>query len=267
MSATEHRVRGFLLTEVVLGLLVSGIVFSALAAGLVALMRSLQPARITINGEALPVAPAFGAFPAAVRVHQTLITQLVSARAVYVFGGRHLSIPTDAPPNRMKPLSLAGLPKIADLTSGLPLDAETFYERYAASLGELVATPTPDDFTVLVIGDDGARLAPTCVVQVRRTDAAVTDGGSMTKYVVRNVVLWYRGGTERYVFAERPLQSAGVFIGAVHTWMRFGLDPAELEEGPACVVFPDPWLFAGSRIMGGDEPPFSRFVYLLPVSR
>lgn len=266
MNATVQRARGFLLVEVVLGVLLSGIVFAALAAGLVALIRGLQPARVTLNGEALPIAPGFAAFPDAVRLHQTFVDHLVGARAVYVFGGRHLSIPAEAPAAAVRPLALPALPAMTDFPAGLPMDAKTFYDRYRTSLGEPAAAPSPEDFSVLVIGTADARLAPTCLVQVRRTDASVADGGSVTPYVVREVRLWDRDGAQRYAFAERPLQSAGDFVGAVHTWLRYRLD-GDMEEGPACVAFPDPWLYAGIRGTGTDVPPFSRFAYLLPVSR
>jgi hypothetical protein len=258
--------RGFILAEVILVLVVSSLVTVALLAGLVALIRGLQPQRIRLQGEELPIAPTFGAFPSAVRLHQTLTDRVAAARAVYVFGGRHISIPTDAPPAQLQPLKIQALPKLEDLSPGLPTDARSFYDLYAPSLGEMETASSADDFTMAIIGPRNDALAVTCLVQVRRSDRSISDGVDTTPFVVREVRLWDADeGALRYVFAEKPAVSAKVFVGAVHTWMRYQIN-AVGEEGPTCVVFPDPWLYGGARGMADDIPPFSRFSYFVAVS-
>ena len=94
----QHRGQssGFVLTEVIVVLIISLVVVVALLAGLIALIRGLQPQNVRLGGESLPVAPTFGAFPSAVRLHHTLTDHVSAARAVYVFGGRHTSIPANA---------------------------------------------------------------------------------------------------------------------------------------------------------------------------
>lgn len=262
----RDRAGGFALVETLLVLVVSSVVLTTLMAGLLALIRALQPQSVTIGSEVLPMAPTFGAFPSAVRLQQTLADRVSSARAIYVFGGRHLSIPADSTPARMRPLKLAALPVIADLSAGLPTDAEGFYERYAGALGEEELNPAEGDFSVAVIGPAAGGLAVTCFVQVRRRDIPASDGMSATPLVVRETRLWdLEAGAQRYAFVERAPLASGVFVGAVHTWYRYAPDGIR-DEGPACVAFPDPWLYAGVRGRPDDLPPFSRFTYLLPVS-
>ena len=255
-----------MLAEVLVVLVLSAIVVGTLLAALIALVRGLQPPRVALLGEALPIAPSFGAFPSAVRLHQTLTDRVAAARAVYVLGGRHVSIPADSAPAQVRPLQAQALPAIPDFGPGLPLDAATFYDRYAAALGAQEPAGSADDFTIVVIGPHGATLAVTCLVQVRRTDTAVADGSERTDFIVREVRLWdVDDGTLRYAFAEKSLQANGLFVGAVHTWLRYQANAAR-EEGPACVVFPDPWVYGGGRGRADDLPPFSRFSYFFAVS-
>lgn len=258
--------RGFILAEVIIVLVISSIVIVALLAGLIALIRGLQPQGVRVQGETLPIAPTFGSFPAAVRLHQRLTDRVARSRAVYVFGGRHLSIPADAAPAEMRPLRIQALPTITDFTPGLPMDAKEFYDLYSTALGELESNSTPEDFSIAVIGPAAEAFGITCLAQVRRTDVSISDGAEAIPFIIREVRLWdAEDGALRYAYAERPGQSAGVFVGVIHTWMRYRAD-AVSEEGPACVVFPDPWIYGGHRGRSDDIPAFSRFSYFLAVS-
>ncbi|HVU32640.1 MAG TPA: hypothetical protein VHE61_04350 [Opitutaceae bacterium] len=267
MTPTPHPPRGFLLSEIIVVLVLSGIVIGALLAGLVALVRGMQPQTVTLHGETLAIAPTFGAFTSAVRLHQAFTDRASAARAIYVFGGRHLSIPPGSPAALVQPLRISALPAIDTPALDLPMSAASFYERYHDSLGEQDAACSPDDFSIVVVGPAAAGLAVTCLVQSRRTDAAVTDGAETRTYAVRDVRLWdLDQGMFRYAFAEPIVRAPGAFTGAVHTWYRHDL-AGTAEEGPGCVIFPDPWLYAGARGRSADVPPFSRFSYFLPVSR
>jgi hypothetical protein len=265
--SSRHRNGGFLLAEIIVVLAVSSIVVVALLAGLVALIRGLQPQNVTLGGETLSIAPTFGAFPSAIRLHQVFADRITNARAVYVFGGQHISIPSSSPEATLHPLRAQGLVTIADFSAGLPMDAKTFYDLYGGALGEQEASGSPQDFTVAIVGQSGANLAITCLAQVRRSDVSLSDGTTTTPFTIREVRLWdLDAGPFRYTFAERPSQTGSIFVGAVHTWMRYGLG-ANKEEGPGCVIFPDPWLYAGSRGRGDDVPAFSRFSYFLALSK
>jgi hypothetical protein len=267
VKSSRHRYGGFLLAEVIVVLAVSSIVVVALLGGLIALIRGLQPQNVKLGGETLAIAPTFGAFPSAVRLHQVFADRLTNARAVYVFGGQHISIPTNAPETMVHPLHAQSLVTVADFSAGLPMDAKAFYELYATALGEQETAGSPQDFTVATVGQNGSSLALTCLVQVRRSDVSLSDGSDTTTFTVREVRLWdLDAGPFRYTFAERPSQAGSVFVGAVHTWMRYG-SGSDREEGPSCVVFPDPWLYAGSRGRSDDVPAFSRFSYFLALSR
>lgn len=247
----------------------SSVMIGLVLAALVAILRGLQPASVGVAGETLPVAPTFGSFPSAVRLHQVLADHIGAARAIYVFGGRHVSVPPAAQVAQVRPLRASALPTIDDLSQGLPMDAKSFLEAYAAALGEPEVASGPDDFTVLVIGGTGSDgIGVTCLVQVRSTDVSVADSGAGSNFTVREVRLWDATATLplRYAFAEPKERARHIFVGAVHTWLRYRVNPAVAEEGPVCAVFPDPWLHAGSTVGGSDSVPFSRFSYLLPVS-
>ena len=181
---------GFVLAEVVIVLVMSSIVVVALLAGLIALIRGLQPQRVTLSSEELPIAPTFGSFPSAVRLHHTLTNRAAAARAIYVFGGQHLSIPTEAAAAQVRPLKLQTLPVIADMTRGLPMDAKSFYDLYASELGDQETNTAAEDFSVAMVGMNGNSLAITCLVQVRRHDISVSDGTETIPFTVREVKLW-----------------------------------------------------------------------------
>lgn len=266
MTIRAQSAHGFLLGEVVLVLVVSSLVIATLLSGLVALMRGMQPRSVVVAGECLPIAPTFGTFPSAVRLHQTLTDRVTAARAVYVFGGRHLSIPDESVDAHLRPLRRQTLPVLSLSAGGLATDAATFFQSHAAVLGEQDAEASPDDYSLLVVGPAAGGLAATCFVQVRRKEVTTDDGGGPSRYVVREVKLWdVDSGAQRYVFAEPAAVSARLFVGAVHTWLRYQTNGPK-EEGPACVVFPDPWLYSGATGRSDDIPPFSRFSYLLAVS-
>lgn len=267
MSARLASSRGLILGELIVVLVISSIVMTALLAGLVALLRGMHPQAITVAGERLPIAPTFGSFPSAVRLHQSLTERVSAARAIYVFGGKHVSIPATAPEAALPPLQADAPPVIDTFGAGLPLDAKGFYDAYAAQLGALDSDAAPDNFSVLILGATGSgRLGVTAFVQSRAASVTISDGAAGTPFIVREVKLWdVDAGLLRYAFAEKPSHTTGIFNGAVHTWLRYQAGAAA-EEGPACVVFPDPWLYAGNRDRADDTPPFSRFSYFLAVS-
>lgn len=263
-----RSLHGFVLAEVILVLIISSVLIATLLAGLVALVRGMQPQAVSIAGETLPIAPTFGAFPSAMRLHQSFSDQVAAARAVYVFGGAHLSIPAEAAPAALTPLKLRSLPTLTDLSRGLPMDAKSFYDLYADVLGEGDGGVGSEDYTVICVGPVNGVLGLSCLVQVRTTTVRVTDGTAGTVFAKREVMLWTveQPQAQRYAFLERASSGRRGFVGAVHTWVRYGDRGSIREEGPACVVFPDPWLYAGSRGQPDDLPAFSRFGYLLAVS-
>ena len=259
--------KGFTLAEMLLVLMGVGLATGLLVSGFVSLARGLVPSQVMLNGEIVSVAPSFAPFSPAVELHRLFADHLGSARAVYVLGGRHLALPSDALAARQKPLSANALPVITDFASGLPLDAYRFYEIYANQLGTVNALAHDEDFSVVIVGPHNGALAVTCFVQVVRAFQSLSDGQETEDFVVREVRLWsIDNETARYVFAERPERITGIFVGAAHSWFRYNEADGQYEEGPTSVVFPDPWLYAGSRGNSDDVPAFSRFAYFIPIS-
>lgn len=265
MKAGRAVVPGFALGELIIVLMLGGIVTGGLLTGLIALINGLHPRSMVVAGEKIPVAPTFGAFPAAVRLHEAFTRELTNARAVYVFGGSHPSLPAGEAVADVGPLTAQALPVVTDFSAGLPLAAARFYERFGAALGGLVTGSPRETFSVLVVGERAGSLAITCLVQVGRSDLPRDGAGG--PYVLRDVRLWTTEGMQRYAFAER-VGGGSPFVGAVHTWLRHDPGAGTLEEGPACLVFPDPWLYGAATGAAGIEstPPFSRFSYFVPVS-
>jgi len=265
--AGSRPTAGFTLAEIAITLCLFGLVVGSVLMAWVVLLRAMTPAQIRLGGVDLPIAPSFAPVPSAVGLHANMARRVGEARAVYVFGGRHLSLPTDALAAQIKPLAFAALPEIQTFAV-LPKDSRSFYNAYTAQLGGQDISAGAEDFSVVVIGPHESRLAVTCAIQVRREQRSVSDGVLMRNYVVSKVSLWdITEGAKSYSFADYAERVQGIFFGAVHTWYRYSeADAGTYEEGPTSVVFPDPWLYAGARGRADDIAAFSRFTYQLSVS-
>ena len=251
------------LGELLIVLVATGVVAGLSLATWLVFVRSAVPARITVGGRSVPVAPTYAVFPSAVRLHAVFQHHLAASRCVYVFGGDHLGLESEAPVRLGRPLAADHLPGVT-LSAGLPEDSGSFYAAYADQLGPEKASAAPGEFTVLVFGPRSGMLAPLCLVQVEQVEASVKDGyGGFARYTLHTVRLWDADGTaECYAFAE-PAARRSAFVGAMHTWYRYSPAGGASEEGPAVALFPDPWLWAGSRAEPGETGAFSRFGYLL----
>jgi hypothetical protein len=223
---------------------------------LLALQRGLLPRRVLVDGEFLPLAPCFEQVPAALALHEALRSRLEAATAVYVFGGVCQGTAEDWPGRR--PLRLAALPDLGALGQGLPAEAGAFWRAYSAELGEQETAPNEADFTVLVVGEGQAgRVCALALVQCRSRGIEHADLGG---HVRREVRLWGEADLSlSYRFAE-PARS-DFRIGVSHSWYH---RETPLAEGPASVVFPDPWAFAGEQGRGAAVPKFSYFLSVHP---
>jgi hypothetical protein len=271
MKARSHVSKrgqeGFTLAELMLAVLLSGLLGAVLLAALLTYQRVLLPGSVLLDGRVMAVAPSFAPFPAAVNLHRVLTARLSTAVAVYVFGGRHQGLPEGLSTSDGGPLVLEGLPSVPAFTPGLPMDSGSFYEVYAAQLGARRAAAGAQDFSVVVVGRLGEELAVVGFLQSESRDVEEVPGerGALRRHRVR---MWdAEEGALAYEFAE-PLAGGGLgqYSGAVHTWYRHDAAGGVFEEGPACVVFADPWLWAGSRGDAGEAPAFSRFSNLMAVN-
>lgn len=260
---------GFSLAELVIALLVTGFLGTAGLSLVHTAQRALIPARFDWKGERLAIAPALAVLPEALAVHEALGNAANQARAVYVLGGLHPTLPPQARAAQQQPLMLGKLPTIENFHAGLPLDARHFHEAYKAQLGPANETAHQDDFSVIMVGSVRGSLGITLFAQVRRHAIPPGDGvgiGGVDR--VREVCVWTAtGDTLRYAFAERADRAGTLFNGAIHSWYRYHEGSSQFEEGPVSAAFPDPWAAAVQSDREGAPMPFSRFIHFWPISR
>ncbi|HEY9155439.1 MAG TPA: prepilin-type N-terminal cleavage/methylation domain-containing protein [Opitutaceae bacterium] len=258
------RTNGFTLPELIVGLML--LTFFALISvrTVIAAHRFLPGRTVEVSGVDLPIAPSISAFTAAVHLHSVFTERLRQARAVYVFGGSHQGIASTASRCAVAPLALRGLPEIDDFPAGLPLDTLAFHQAYASQLGSGETAPARDDFTVVIVGAVNGALKVTALAQVRSSNVVLHDGSSSENFVRRTVDLYDISGESRnYSFLERAELAKESAVGAHHFWYRYA-EGRVAEEGPATVIFPDPWPWARAA-SGPAMPAVSRFVYCVCV--
>jgi prepilin-type N-terminal cleavage/methylation domain-containing protein len=268
MMERRFLIKGFTLAEVIVGVAVFGVLVIGALTLIWTSHRILFPRRIEDGGRVLCVAPSATAFADAVVLHGQFMEQLKEARAVYVFGGVHPALPPEASQLTVKPLTAGELPVIADFTAGLPLEPLKFYRLYQNALGPMVTRANAEDFTVVVVGPRNSRIELTAMVQVRRSSLSVSDGDSSETFARWDVRYFDAAGNNSdYAFLEDADVAASAPVGAMHNWHRYQ-EGVVAEEGPVAAVFPDPWRHPGVRIAAVYQPPsFSRFIYLLHVTR
>jgi hypothetical protein len=245
--------------ELILGSLLAALMGGVLLALLLVVQRALVPQRVRASQGIVAQAPCFEVLPAALALHEAFRQQLARASAVYVLGGAVSE--TSAAWSPARALARRALPDLGGLSNGLAGDSAAFSRAYAELLGPEDLEAGPEDFTVLVVGRGAERPGVLCLVQCRSRSVREEGSGS---WLLREVRLWLADASElSYSFAERP--GSGVFCGAVHSLYRASTDDGGTEEGPATLVFPDPWLFAASQEAGAARQPGSRFSYFIPV--
>ncbi|MFA5264343.1 MAG: hypothetical protein WC378_10985 [Opitutaceae bacterium] len=264
----KHPIRAgwkaFTLVETLLCCLLIALLLGALLSGLLFLQRTLMPPRMLVGGAILPVAPSYVPFPAAVKLQERLIAHLDGSIATYVFGGGHSGLAEVPPRVVTQPLQATALPSIGSFSSGLPQDSANFQRLYAAELGGMRSDASLSEFSVVTIGAHDGALAVTCLVQCRSSE--VRPAGDSRLWRRFEVSLCdIDGSALSYEFLERPGTERSYCAGVMHTWHRLNEAMGVFEEGPACVVFPDPWRFGGDLESSAGEATFSRFTYLLPV--
>lgn len=261
-SKVVRRHRGgcsaFTLPELVLVCLLGALLGGLVWAAFVFVEGAFLPKRLLERGEVLAQAPCFQEQAPALALHAAFREKLEQCTVAYAFGGEAGLAEADW--RGGVPLALESVPVLGDLSPGFPRECEGFYVAYAAALGHQDKARSAEDFTVLLIGKrkDGAH-GVLCLVQNRSTPLKAE---GKQGWLRREVRLWTDEGEFcRYAFAERV--DAGVRCGVVHSWFKAASN--EREEGPATVVFPDPWVFAEG--VSGAKPlkAASRFSYFIPV--
>ncbi len=250
---------GFSLPELILGSLLAALLGAVLLALLLVVQRALVPQRVLSARGTVAQAPCFEVLPAALALHEAFRQQLARASAVYVLGGVVSQAGAAWSPARA--LSRRTLPDLGVLAHGLSGDSAAFARAYAEMLGPVDLQAGAEDFTVVVVGRGTERPGVLCLVQCRSQSVQEEGSGD---WLLREVRLWLSDASElSYSFVERP--GSGLFCGAVHSVYRASTDAESIEEGPATLVFPDPWLFAVSQEGDSTRQPGSRFSYFIPV--
>ena len=262
----------FTLSEVIVALLLAGgVLFMGI--NLILAGKRLLPGReIEVGSSILPLAPSPAAFSEAVKIHSILMERTMDARAIYVFGGQHEGLPEGALRRSGRPLAAQALPQLTVGLEQLHADAFGFHRAHEDVLGPMQADAGPEDFSVIVVGPRNGTLQVTALVQVRSVPVGADDSGIGEELVRRDTILFDVSG-DRWTcsFVERAVAASAARVGARHHWYRYD-EGRVAEEGPALIVFPDPWLHAGHTSNQNVETPlftipaFSRFVYLLAVS-
>jgi len=259
------RRAAFTIPELIAGIVLTTF-FALMTIRIVIAAKQLLPGRATtVAGVVIPIAPSVPSFADAVRLHSVFIKRLHGTRAAYVFGGEHEGIPATASRCSLAPLNMQSVPLITDVSRGLPMDAYAFREIYSLQLGAQETKANAQDFTVLLVGALNGALQATTLIQVRSVNISLKDGASSEDLIRREVDLYdVTEGQLSYIFLEKAGLAAEAAVGARHFWYRYA-EGKIAEEGPAVVVFPDPWLWSQPDA-NSDLPSLSRFVYCLPIS-
>ncbi|HEU5081389.1 MAG TPA: prepilin-type N-terminal cleavage/methylation domain-containing protein [Opitutaceae bacterium] len=259
----------FTLVELMIGVVLAGVLVMIATKTVVAAKQLTPGQEIEIDGEQLAVAPSPSVFAEAIRLHSAFLQRVQSAKAIYVFGGEHHGLPIGASRLGATPLAATALPVINDFSAGLELDSFGFYQKYATKLGPREKAQNPDDLSVVTIGAVEDKMVVTGLLQVRGKSVETNDGMLTTGFRRRTATFYDQSGENwSYSFLEKPVSASVEFVGARHFWVRY-FEGKVAEEAPCTVVCPDPLLYAGTRALAAKDevPPFSRFSYVLEVSR
>ena len=267
--------------------MIAGTIGSVIIAGLMALLYILfnrqAPTTITASSNygsnSYFVAPTTQGLVKALYLLDEFQSQTSGASAVFVLGGYRESPTANPTGGAAAPLragyvfpaaSGVNQAEINISAAAVPQTATDFRAVLSSRPGVLFESSyDPADFTVITMA---GLVEVTSVTQVRRT-TVLSDGQSVSLYEVvldknltaaRDAV---DGSPTQNRFAYRMALPTAEDLwtikpGALHYWFRWDATWDRREEGPALLVFPDPFLMAGDQ-KTGDTKPFSRFLFFL----
>jgi hypothetical protein len=195
-----------------------------------------------------------------------------AASAVFVLGGNR-SIPSaDESAGWLMPLKAGCLVgNIAKITpENLPRTSHNFRENFLTGQSDVFFETTADlaDFTILTV--TGLNTVSS-ITQVRRyisEDAATVFYEVVFDEALSEARIENQDNVARNRFSYRialsAQEDAGWVLrpGTLHYWFRHDPLWQRLEEAPARIVLPDPFLLAGAN-PSGDTAPFSRFIFFV----
>jgi hypothetical protein len=272
---------GFSIVEGIGYLIVFGIMMAALTFGLSSLFAQQTIAQVTFNQQTYTQAPSFSDFQQAINLHAAFSNATDQADSVVVLGGTR-SHPAYDPTGPSSALAENFSDSVlAAAANGDGFKAFSSWDQRQVNSSQfsvyLTANPDPADFTVLTV-QGLSRI--TSVTQQRRYRTTV-NGQALALYeVTHQTIDWSSGSpvpvpnpatgaspTYSYHFYYTvPEDVWSMAPGATHYWYRSDPTWNRDQEGPARVIFADPYAMSGQD-PSSQLSPVSRFIYFLPQLR
>jgi hypothetical protein len=272
---------GFSIVEAIGYLIIFAIMMAALTFGMSSLFTQQTRGQVTYNQQAYSQAPSFDDFRQAIDLHAAFSSATDQADSIVVLGGTR-SHPAFDPTGPSSALAATFADSaLTAATGGHGAKAFSSWDQRQVNSSQfsayLTANPDPADFTVLTV-QGLSRI--TSVTQQRRYRATINNQVLSLYEVTHQAIDWSSGspvpvpnaatGTGP-TYAYRFFYAAAEDIwsmapGATHYWYR--VDPTwnRDQEGPARVIFADPYAMAGQD-PNSQLSPVSRFIYFLPQLR
>ena len=273
-------ISGFSIVEAIGALVVSALVMGALTYGMGGLFSQQSHPTVTYNDEVYARAPSFDDFHQAIDLHAAFSNAVDAADNVVVLGGTR-SHPAFDPTGPSSALAESFLDaSLVAVAGGDGFRAFSSWDQRQINSSQfasyLTTSPDPADFTILTV--QGLSQI-TSITQQRRYTATI-NGQNVSLYeVTHQAIDWSSGfpvltpsatGTgPTYAYRFYYTASEDVWSmppGATHYWYRADSTWNRDQEGPARIVFADPYTLAGQD-SGSPISPLSRFIYFLPQLR
>lgn len=276
-----QRDGGFSIAEGIGSLILFAAIMAALTWAVSALFKSQAHPAVAYQGEVYTLAPSFTDFNQAVSLHAAFAQAVDQADSVIVLGGSR-SHPADDPdgPSPVLADTFAD-PTLSAGAGSDPFQAYSSWDQRAVNSAQfasyLTTTTDPSDFTILTV-QGLTRI--TSITQQRRHTAQINGENVVLYEVTHQSVDWSTGNpvlTANAVTSQRPTYFYRIYYdaaednwtqapGVAHTWFRTDTAWNRDQEGPARVIFADPYVLAG-RDGTAQVTAVSRFVYFIPVNR
>jgi hypothetical protein len=272
---------GFTLVEAIAGMVLFTLMMAALTYGTATLFKSQSQPSVAYNGQIYALAPSFGEFNKAVTFHQNFVQAMDQADSILVLGGQR-SHPTLDPVGPSSALNEG----FADTTLAAASGSDAFQGFASWDQREINATqfdpylttsPDPADFTILTVQGQ-SRI--TSITQHRRYTATINSVNVVLYEATYQMIDWSSGApvfVPNPATGTTPTSSYRIYYaanedtwqqppGATHFWYR--TDPAwdRDQEGPARVIFADPFVLAGQDAQA-QVTSVSQFAYFVPQQR
>jgi len=275
--STTRNQAGFTIPEALAYVFVFTIMMGALTALLSSLFTSQAHPQVSYNGRIYEMAPSFTNLRQAIDLHAALATAIDQADSVVILGGSrsHPSLdptgPSSALVTSFTPTALTAMVGADGFTAFSSWDQRQLNATQFS--GNLTTGQGSADFTFLTV-QGLSRI--TSIAQQRRF-TMMANGQNVVLYeITHQAVDWSSGSavltvnattgtTPTYFYRFYYLANEDTWSqapGASHYWYRSDSTWNRNQEGPAKVVFADPYIIAG------DDPTaqinsVSRFIYFV----